>query len=76
MTTTSRMRPIETAARPAGPAHHANRTAEWIDPEGNDWLADIYRQVAGDGDRSTADRAGDGGRPSRSIEVDLEHWFG
>jgi hypothetical protein len=39
---------------------------EWIDPEGDDWFASIYRELIGEPRSPSYDNH----RP------DLEHWFG
>ena len=40
--------------------------AEWIDPEGDDWFASIYRELTGES-----------GSPSYDSHApELEHWFG
>ena len=40
---------------------------EWIDPEGDDWYAELYRQIASDEDRATS---------SPSLAPDPGYWFG
>jgi hypothetical protein len=45
----------------------AGPTSEWIDPEGDDWFSEIYRELAALDSGST-----DASRSS----TDLEHWFG
>jgi hypothetical protein len=42
--------------------------AEWIDPEGDDWFAAIYREL-------TAEAGPIEAAPS-SRQPELEHWFG
>jgi hypothetical protein len=44
-----------------------SQVAEWIDPEGNDWFAVIYRELAG---QSEAVQRTDQPMP------ELEDWFG
>jgi hypothetical protein len=40
---------------------------EWIDPEGSDWFAEIYREVA---------LGAESGASGLRLPPDLEHWFG
>jgi hypothetical protein len=49
------------------PPETVGRASDWIDPEGNDWLAAIYRELTS------------GLEPGASIPgstPDPEHWFG
>ena len=41
-----------------------NSVSEWIDPEGNDWFSEIYRDL-------TQASAG-----AAALTPELEHWFG
>jgi hypothetical protein len=43
------------------------RTTEWIDPEGDDWLAAIYQELT---------RGGESGTSVQGPAPELEHWFG
>jgi len=54
------------ADRRHGPESLGHAT-EWIDPEGSDWFAEIYRELA---------LGSDPGAPTVSLPPDLEHWFG
>jgi hypothetical protein len=42
----------------------ANSVSEWIDPEGDDWFSEIYRDLT----------QGNAGIAAKTPE--LEHWFG
>ena len=43
-----------------------SQQVEWIDPEGDDWFASIYRELTGES-----------GSPSYDSHApELEHWFG
>ncbi|HEX7490851.1 MAG TPA: hypothetical protein VF337_04005 [Candidatus Limnocylindrales bacterium] len=44
--------------------------SEWVDPEGDDWLASLYRFLTED--EALSDEAS---WPSPSLP-ELEHWFG
>jgi len=39
---------------------------EWIDPEGDDWFASIYRELTGEPGATSNDK----------LAPELEHWFG
>jgi len=43
----------------------ASEWSEWIDPEGDDWLAAIYRFLTQDARRAEFDPA-----------AEVDHWFG
>jgi len=49
----------------------AGHSSEWIDPEGDDWQASLYRFLTEDAALS----AGGAGRLS-PLARDIEHWFG
>ena len=64
-------RPFETSADGDGGASTAGSLSEWIDPEGDDWLASLYRFLTEDAAPPTAGAGG----PS-PLSRDVEHWFG
>lgn len=43
------------------------QTSEWIDPEGDDWFAAIYRELT---------RGTEPGASTEGPAPELEHWFG
>ena len=45
--------------------------SEWVDPEGDDWLASLYRFLTEDEPPS----GGEAGGASLSLP-ELDHWFG
>ena len=53
----------ELAIRPA----EADVASEWIDPEGDDWFTQIYREVVHQQERE---------RLNQIPSSDLGHWFG
>ena len=60
------------AARETDPDVEAFQS-EWIDPEGDDWFAALYRELTGASAVGTA--AGFALAPTRP-RSELEHWFG
>ena len=48
-------------------AEDGSQTAEWIDPEGDDWFAVIYRELAGQSEAVE--------RTDQPM-AELDHWFG
>lgn len=42
------------------------QVSEWIDPEGDDWLAEIYHELAQESAPASPDRPAS----------ELDHWFG
>jgi hypothetical protein len=54
-----------------GRVSSAGHLSEWIDPEGDGWLASLYRFLIED----AALPAGGAGGPS-PLARDIEHWFG
>jgi hypothetical protein len=56
----------DAGARGCGLDAIVGQVSEWIDPEGDDWFAAVYREVARD------PRAAVGEKPA----TELEHWFG
>ena len=57
------------APTPGGQVHAPERigsASEWIDPEGDDWFAAIYRELAQESASGTT------GQP----EPDIDRWFG
>ena len=63
---------LEPEARTDGPAIEGlvgeaiRHASEWVDPEGDDWFAQIYRELATDLEPASA----------RRPPADLVHWFG
>jgi hypothetical protein len=64
-------RPFEASADSDAGVSSAGNPSEWIDPEGDDWLASLYRFLTED----AAPPAGRAGGPS-PLSRDIEHWFG
>jgi hypothetical protein len=61
---------MNVAAAEPGPAPVCGDQCDWVDPEGDDWLASIYRFLTEDGKPV-------GGEVVPSLPPpDLEHWFG
>ena len=54
------------ADRESGP-QKPGQQAEWIDPEGDDWFATIYRELTQEPNSPV---------PSSEHSPELEHWFG
>jgi len=65
---------LDPAARPAGVSAECvsvvelpGTTGDWIDPEGDDWFAEIYRELT----RETG-TSGVG----EQLDPERDHWFG
>ena len=58
--------PRVSSARDQGP-ERAGHASEWIDPEGDDWFSEIYRELARE-----LEPAG----PADHQAIELDHWFG
>ena len=65
---------LDPAARPAGvSAERASAvelpgaSSDWIDPEGNDWFAEIYRELT----RETGTLG-----LGEQLDLERDHWFG
>ncbi len=52
-------------ARGCGLDAIVGQVSEWIDPEGDDWFAAIYHELAQESPQATGDRPA----------YELEHWF-
>jgi hypothetical protein len=59
----------EATVAPAVPAAPVASATDWIDPEGDDWLAANYRFLIGETPRAHV--AGELAAPA-----EVEHWFG
>ena len=66
----SRATPEARQSRPA-----ASPISEWIDPEGDDWFAEIYRELNDGPVASDAAAAGSAVLAGR-LRPEVEHWFG
>ena len=53
----------------------AGPVSEWIDPEGDDWFADIYRELTDGPVACVAAAAGSAVLAGR-LRPEVEHWFG
>jgi hypothetical protein len=58
--------PIQASAVRERELEGIGQVSEWIDPEGDDWLAAIYQEL----EQHSASATGD--RPA----PELDHWFG